>query len=367
MPSVFESFSALTFMRSLIDEVASISSPGPCTVVPMRSRSSYYTEPTPTLRPLPTEATRLHPELLDTPRPHPYATPPSQFTVSQAFSEVTELLVSPTVSSPFYDVYTQEECSPTPAAEPSYSMGAHNRWSCPYPTPSLQPIPQLSSNVIASNFQGIPTHAGHSPISLSLEHPLPESTLACISPDVVCPPAYCGSNHKDNCSTDVSPQSSSTSRRAACHSSPSAPYLTPSPEPSPRTSSTVFSSRRRNAPARTAAPVSSNTWQCPYCPHVQHNRRSPDLKRHIKTHTRGVEVADWVCCGVPVMNAMELGVSAVVVQEAQVFDFDGVLMIGGCRKAFSRRDALKRHLQRGKGRCFGDALSLHQRGNREGC
>ena len=74
-----------------------------------------------------------------------------------------------------------------------------------------------------------------------------------------------------------------------------------------------------------------------------------------------------MCCGVPVLNAIELGVPAAVVREAQAFEFDGVLMIGGCRKAFSRRDALKRHLQREKGRCFGDALSLHQRGNREGC
>ena len=67
------------------------------------------------------------------------------------------------------------------------------------------------------------------------------------------------------------------------------------------------------------------------------------------------------------MNAIELGVPATTVREAEVFEFDGVLMIGGCRKTFSRRDALSRHLQREKGRCFGDAQSLHQRGNRQNC
>ncbi|KAM5543610.1 hypothetical protein V8D89_002861 [Ganoderma adspersum] len=261
----------------LTAEVASISPPGPCTVVPMQSPPSYYVE-----CPHPTKAVQLHPELLDFSHPYPYATPSSQTTISPTFE---------------------------------------------------QAFPELTAS---------------------------QPTVACISPDVVCPPVYYGYNHKDDRSTDASPQPSRTSR-----SSPSAPYPTPSPEPSPRTSTTVFASQRRNAPARTAAPVPSNTWQCPYCPHVQRNRRSPDLKRHIKTHTRNREVADWVCCGVPVLNAIELGVPAATVREAQVFEFDRVLMIGGCRKAFSRRDALKRHLQREKGKCFGNALSLHQPGNRE--
>ena len=54
--------------------------------------------------------------------------------------------------------------------------------------------------------------------------------------------------------------------------------------------------------------------------------------------------------------------------EAQVFDFDG-MMIGGCRNTFSKRDALRHHLQREKGMCFGNALSLqlHRRRDRESC
>ena len=209
-----------------------------------------------------------------------------------------------------------------------------------------------------------------SAISPAFGQALPAETEAsCISPRLIYPSPHYDLNlsPEEAFSTVATSHPSHVARRTHRRSPSSSPYPSPSPSPSPRTSSTIFASQRRNSPARTAAPVASNTWQCPYCPHVQHNRRSPDLKRHIKTHTRDAEVADWVCCGVPVLNAIELGVPAAVVREAQVFEFDGVLMVGGCRKAFSRRDALKRHLQREKGRCFGDALSLHQRGNRESC
>ena len=209
-----------------------------------------------------------------------------------------------------------------------------------------------------------------SAISPAFEQAPPAETKAsCISPDLIYPSPHYDLNvsPEEAFSTVATSHPSHVACRTHRRSPSSSPYPSPSPSPSPRTSSTIFASQRRNSPARTAAPVASNPWQCPYCPHVQHNRRSPDLKRHIKTHTRGAEVADWVCCGVPVLNAFELGVPSGTVREAQVFEFDGMLMIGGCRKAFSRRDALKRHLQREKGKCFGDVLSLHQRGNRESC
>ena len=188
--------------------------------------------------------------------------------------------------------------------------------------------------------------------------------MSCIAPDLVYPPTHCEHDLKDHHLTDASAPSPRASHRATHRSSPS-PHPSPPPELAPRTSPMIIASQRRNAPARTTAPAPAQTWQCPHCPYVQRNRRSPDLKRHIKTHTRGVDVVDWVCCGVPVLNAIELGVPAAIVREAEVFEFDGMLMIGGCRKAFSRRDALSRHLQREKGECFGDAQSLYQRGNRE--
>ena len=120
-----------------------------------------------------------------------------------------------------------------------------------------------------------------------------------------------------------------------------------------------------SASSSSAGTSEPDKWQCPFCPYYQHNKRSPDFKRHLETHAPPSETARWVCCGVPVLSALELGVPAATLREARVFEFDGTLMLGGCRKEFSRRDALMRHLQREKGKCFGDAQSLYQRGNRE--
>ena len=175
----------------------------------MQSLSSYYAEPAPTLRPLPTKATQLHPELLDISQPCPYATPSSQSTVSptfeQAFPKLTASPISPTAYSPFPDVYIQGARSPTVMSEPSRGESRYKQWSCPYPSPSPEPSPQTSSSVIASNPQGIPAHPGPSPISLTSEHPLPEPTMACIPPNVLCPPIHCAYNHKDNLPSDTSP------------------------------------------------------------------------------------------------------------------------------------------------------------------
>ncbi|KAI1784162.1 hypothetical protein LXA43DRAFT_244168 [Ganoderma leucocontextum] len=168
-------------------------------------------------------------------------------------------------------------------------------------------------------------------------------------------------------STHAVPQDTQPSHRAysraSSHSSSS--YHSSSPEPYPQPSSELIACRRRNAPAPRSTAISANRWKCPHCTHVQRNRRSPDLKRHIETHTRGADVADWVCCGVPVDNAVELGIPAAVLRAAPVFDFEGVLMIGGCRKTFSRRDALKRHLKARNETCYGDPLGLYQPRNRE--
>ncbi|KAI5996937.1 hypothetical protein EDD15DRAFT_2123755, partial [Pisolithus albus] len=47
----------------------------------------------------------------------------------------------------------------------------------------------------------------------------------------------------------------------------------------------------------------SNLRACPYCNWVQRNHRTPDLKRHIRTHTRFERPALWVCCGVSLRDA----------------------------------------------------------------
>ncbi|KAI9066069.1 hypothetical protein FKP32DRAFT_1546784, partial [Trametes sanguinea] len=104
------------------------------------------------------------------------------------------------------------------------------------------------------------------------------------------------------------------------------------------------------------SPIRSNDpWKCPYCPWVQKSKRSPDLKRHIKTHLRPehVDEPEWICCGVPLVDAHEKDLPESITSE-QPFVYAGETMVGGCRKVFSRRDALMRHLRLRKGACYGD-------------
>ncbi|KAI9066073.1 hypothetical protein FKP32DRAFT_1566610, partial [Trametes sanguinea] len=120
-------------------------------------------------------------------------------------------------------------------------------------------------------------------------------------------------------------------------------------------------------PAHAPRAASSNPWQCPYCPWVQKTRRSPDLKRHIATHTRSnnADEADWVCCGLPFADAVAQGVSLQAVA-GDGRTYAGQAMVGGCGKVFSRRDALKRHLRTRKGVCYGNELAPYLRGNQVG-
>ncbi|KAG2037791.1 hypothetical protein BDR03DRAFT_360660 [Suillus americanus] len=94
----------------------------------------------------------------------------------------------------------------------------------------------------------------------------------------------------------------------------------------------------------------SNPWACPYCKWVQRNHRTPDLKRHIRTHTRFQRPAQWVCCGIPTESAAMYNVP----HNATPYIHNGKQMIGGCGKEFSRRDALKRHLGNDHISCVGD-------------
>ncbi|KAI0362355.1 hypothetical protein OH77DRAFT_1388223 [Trametes cingulata] len=127
---------------------------------------------------------------------------------------------------------------------------------------------------------------------------------------------------------------------------------------------------RRNAvvsPESSPSSSSTNPWKCPYCPYVQGKKRSPDLKRHIATHTRPTRTdkALWVCCGVPIIDAQECRLPTEVLLE-EPFLYEGLYMVGGCRKVFSRRDALSRHLRTHAGTCFGDARAPYLPGNQVG-
>ncbi|KAI0648910.1 hypothetical protein C8Q79DRAFT_1085317 [Trametes meyenii] len=110
-------------------------------------------------------------------------------------------------------------------------------------------------------------------------------------------------------------------------------------------------------------------WKCPYCPWVQHSKRSPDLKRHIETHIRPppgeTEKANWVCCGVPVGVAEGMGVPKEM-REMPPLEYQGMRFVGGCEKVFSRKDALARHLRQREGACFGDSRAPYLLGNKTG-
>ncbi|KAI0670762.1 hypothetical protein C8Q78DRAFT_810271 [Trametes maxima] len=146
-----------------------------------------------------------------------------------------------------------------------------------------------------------------------------------------------------------------------------APRLSYSPYPSSSTStsagesSSTANSRRpgsRNVQIIDQPPPPRGSWpktgpdayKCPYCDHVQTNKRSPDMERHIRSHFRRTAQAQWVCCGLPLDEAMQLGRG----RGDNAWHFNGVLMVGGCHEDFSRMDALKRHWRNANNSCIGD-------------
>jgi hypothetical protein len=108
-------------------------------------------------------------------------------------------------------------------------------------------------------------------------------------------------------------------------------------------------------------------FRCPVdgCDWVQENQRIPDLKRHIVTHGRCKEPRKWVCCGVGIDRAhlYGKGVEEDMTEEEFLlvggYWIRGRLMIGGCMQAFSRRDALKRHVDNPKLPCIGHMGSYY--------
>ncbi|KAH8104580.1 hypothetical protein BXZ70DRAFT_904752 [Cristinia sonorae] len=105
----------------------------------------------------------------------------------------------------------------------------------------------------------------------------------------------------------------------------------------------------------------SGRWRCPHphCHYVQKNRRMPDFKRHLQTHTRFLEPEKWICCGVPIPQA-----DSTTIATSAVTPFAGEDMVGGCWKVFSRRDALKRHLDNKNIPCLGNLNGPWMPGNR---
>ena len=90
-------------------------------------------------------------------------------------------------------------------------------------------------------------------------------------------------------------------------------------------------------------------------------RRKVDFVRHVLSHTgtAGDNVLAWVCTGIPV-RLLGLGPDPVAdprvvwcIVEGKSMVYEGELCVGGCARAFCRKDALKRHLD-GTEACVGD-------------
>nr|VWO95330.1 Fork-head domain-containing protein [Ganoderma boninense] len=260
-----------------------------------------------------------------------------------AWGQYVETYLDPTSGQQYANVPTEVAYTPTSSASNSPVA----------PFPQTGPYSYTGLDAVGLREGTDTSLIAHANVSLS-------STFGCTLPEESVP---CTASPLSNLPSGC-PMS-----RASCLGTPPS-----SQETFAQFTSELVPYTRRNSPAPSTAATPSidtmraNNWKCPYCPYVQHSRRSPDLKRHIETHTRGKSVTLWVCCGVPAINARELGVPADVVRTAPIFDFEGVPMIGGCRKTFSRRDALARHLRMAKdrGQCYGDPLSMHQPGNRRG-
>ncbi|KAJ6621865.1 hypothetical protein B0H10DRAFT_949579 [Mycena sp. CBHHK59/15] len=113
--------------------------------------------------------------------------------------------------------------------------------------------------------------------------------------------------------------------------------------------------RQASSPAviqRVANAAESADFTCPECGWRQLNERMPDFKRHLKTHLRPTEEEaekGWRCKGVLVAEADHYGVSA----GEPTYTFLDRVRVGGCMKTFSRRDALKRHLDNANVTCVG--------------
>ena len=93
------------------------------------------------------------------------------------------------------------------------------------------------------------------------------------------------------------------------------------------------------------------TFVCPECGWNQTNQRLPDFKRHLLTHTRSSENTDkgWWCKGVLVKDAAHYRIS----KTSEKYLFRNEWRLGGCLRTFSRRDALKRHLDNSNVACVG--------------
>ena len=162
---------------------------------------------------------------------------------------------------------------------------------------------------------------------------------------------------------ETSSQKQKKRKATSKYKSPRRTAFSPTRSTSSGSEKSIISSRARShlGVYDGARLIKESKFQCPVagCDHVQKNRRLPDLKRHIVTHDRWTKPEKWICCGVRVETAhlycedIEEGMTEEEQIKAGAYRFRGQLMIGGCRKGFARRDALKRHVDNPQLSCVG--------------
>ncbi|KIY45575.1 hypothetical protein FISHEDRAFT_76429 [Fistulina hepatica ATCC 64428] len=91
--------------------------------------------------------------------------------------------------------------------------------------------------------------------------------------------------------------------------------------------------------------------RCEACGFIQRNGRKPDFLRHLRTHesVNDDETSGWWCKGVLVEDAHLWTLRG----HTTPYEFASRMRVGGCRGKFSRRDALKRHLDNPRCKCVG--------------
>ncbi|KAI0702265.1 hypothetical protein BC835DRAFT_1227007, partial [Cytidiella melzeri] len=93
---------------------------------------------------------------------------------------------------------------------------------------------------------------------------------------------------------------------------------------------------------------------CETCDYVFKPNRRVDFVRHVKTHYPELTGGPLICCGIPVEDRYLPKYKRKIRPGAEVMTFYGRKMVGGCGKAFSRTDALQRHLDLATKRCVAD-------------
>ncbi|KAK0187934.1 hypothetical protein F5146DRAFT_1061379 [Armillaria mellea] len=110
-------------------------------------------------------------------------------------------------------------------------------------------------------------------------------------------------------------------------------------------------------------------WKCQACIWEQENHRKPDFVRHLLTHQqpdKNDQSKGFWCKGLKLVdreayNKLAIRIGRVPIPEnAEEIVYLFEQRVGGCMRNFSRRDALKRHIDNRNNSCCGHALEPFQ-------